>query len=174
MAHQAHDKAALQDLLGLLSGKPMVIIDTTGIAPRDRRKKEIFEVLNLPGVQRLLVANAGSHGDSLDEAIAAFKGSNCRQAILSKVDEAVKLGPALDALIRHQMVLRGITTGQRVPEDFERASAKDLVAASMRAHNKSAFDPSALDLDFFYADSPMNQLGHSPNPNPGAEGGLYA
>ena len=163
VAHLAHDKAALQDLLGLLSGKKMVLIDTTGVAPRDPRKDDILQVLDLPNVQRLLVANAGCHGDTLDESLSAFKQSNCRQAILSKVDEAVKLGPALDALIRHQMVLRGITNGQRVPEDFERAVAGDLIATSMRAHSKSAFDPTTLDLDFFYADSPV-----------GSRGGLHA
>lgn len=158
VAHLAHDKAALQDLLGLLSGKKMVIIDTTGVAPRDPRKDDILQVLGLPGIQQLLVANAGCHGDTLDESLAAFKRGNCRQAILSKVDEAVKLGPALDALIRHQMVLRGVTTGQRVPEDFGRAIASELIATSMRTHNKSAFDPSSLDLDFFYADSPLGGM----------------
>lgn len=153
VAHLAHDKAALQDLLGLLANKKMVIIDTTGVAPRDPRKDDILEVLNLPGVERLLVANAGAHGDTLDEALAGFKRDGCKQTILSKLDEAVKLAPALDALIRHQMVLRGITNGQRVPEDFARASANELVATSMRAHTKSAFDPSALDMDFFFTDS---------------------
>lgn len=159
VAHLAHDKAALQDLLGLLSGKKMVLIDTTGVAPRDPRKDAILQVLNLHNVQSLLVANAGCHGDTLDESLAAFKQRNCSQVILSKVDEAVKLAPALDALIRHQMVLRGITNGQRVPEDFERAVARDLIATSMRTHNKSAFDPSTLDLDFFYADSPVGSYG---------------
>lgn len=153
VAHLAHDKAALQDLLGLLAGKKMVIIDTTGVAPRDPRKDDILEVLNLPGVERLLVVNAGAHGDTLDEALAAFKHVGCKQAILSKVDEAVKLAPALDALIRHQMVLRGITNGQRVPEDFARASANELVATSMRAHTKSAFDPTTLDMDFYFTES---------------------
>jgi flagellar biosynthesis protein FlhF len=153
VAHLAHDKAALQDLLGLLAGKKMVIIDTTGVAPRDPRKDDILEVLNLPGIERLLVANAGAHGDTLDEALAAFKRVGCKQAILSKVDEAVKLAPALDALIRHQLVLRGITNGQRVPEDFARADAKDLVTTSMRTHTKSAFDPSTLDMDFYFTES---------------------
>lgn len=153
VAHLAHDKAALQDLLSLLAGKKMVIIDTTGVAPRDPRKDDILEVLNLPGIERLLVANAGAHGDTLDEALAAFKRVGCKQAILSKLDEAVKLAPALDALIRHQLVLRGITNGQRVPEDFARANASELVATSMRAHNKSAFDPSNLDMDFYFTES---------------------
>ena len=153
VAHLAHDRAALQDLLGLLAGKKMVIIDTTGVAPRDPRKDDILEALNLPGIERVLVANAGAHGDTLDEALAAFKRTGCKQTILSKVDEAVKLAPALDGLIRHQMVLRGITSGQRVPEDFARANASELVATSMRAHAKSAFDPSTLDMDFYFTES---------------------
>lgn len=154
VAHLAHDRAALQDLLGLLSGKKMVLIDTTGVAPRDPRKRDMLEVLNLPQVNRLLVLNAGSHGDTLDDTLGAFKTDGSQQAILSKVDETVKLGPAIDALIRHQMMLRGVTNGQRVPEDWEAADAHKLVSASMRASVRSAFDPKATDLNFFFSHSP--------------------
>ena len=154
VAHLAHDRAALQDLLGLLSGKKMVLIDTTGIAPRDPRKRDMLDVLDLPHVNRLLVLNAGCHGDTLDDVLTAFKTDGSQQAILSKVDEAVKLGPAIDALIRHQMVLRGVTNGQRVPEDWERADAHKLISTSMRAPAKSAFDPKATDLNFFFSHSP--------------------
>ena len=159
VAHLAHDRAALQDLLGLLSGKKMVLIDTTGVAPRDPRKRDMLDVLDLPNVNRLLVLNAGCHGDTLDDVLTAFKTSGSQQAILSKVDEAVKLGPAMDALIRHQMVLRGITNGQRVPEDWETADAHKLISTSMRAPTKSAFDPKATDLDFFFSHStdPMTE-----------------
>ncbi|RDD91872.1 flagellar biosynthesis protein FlhF, partial [Acidovorax sp. BoFeN1] len=154
VAHLAHDRAALQDLLGLLSGKKMVLIDTTGVAPRDPRKRDMLDVLDLPNVNRLLVLNAGCHGDTLDDVLTAFKTSGSQQAILSKVDEAVKLGPAMDALIRHQMVLRGITNGQRVPEDWDTADAHQLISTSMRAPTKSAFDPKATDLNFFFSHSP--------------------
>jgi len=151
VAHLAHDRAALQDLLGLLANKKMVLIDTTGVAPRDPRKRDMMDVLDLPGVQRLLVLNAGGHGDTLDEVVTSFKTSGSQQAILSKVDEAVKLAPAVDALIRHQLVLRGVTNGQRVPEDWEEADAGQLVRASMRSPAKSAFDPKAADLSFFFS-----------------------
>ena len=151
VAHLAHDRAALQDLLGLLSGKKMVLIDTTGVAPRDPRKRDLLDVLALPGVKRLLVLNASSHGDTLDDVLTGFKTTGSQQAILSKVDEAVKLGPAIDALIRHQMVLRGVTNGQRVPEDWEAADARKLVSASMRTSVKSAFDPKAAELNFFFS-----------------------
>ena len=157
VAHLAHDRAALQDLLGLLASKKMVLIDTTGIAPRDPRRRELLEMLHLPEVQRLLVLNASSHGDTLDDVLASFKTSVAQQAILSKVDEAVKLGPAIDALIRHQMVLRGVTCGQRVPEDWQAANARELVASSMRSNTRSAFDPKATELNFFF--SPAHPVG---------------
>ncbi len=155
VAHLAHDRAALQDLLGLLGSKKMVLIDTTGVAPRDPRKRDMLDVLNLPHVNRLLVLNAGCHGDTLDDTLAAFKTDGAQQAILSKVDEAVKLGPSIDALIRHQMVLRGVTNGQRVPEDWEAADAHKLVGTSMRAPARSAFDPKASDLNFFFSHTPQ-------------------
>lgn len=151
VAHLAHDQAALQDLLGLLSGKKMVLVDTTGVAPRDPRRRDMLDVLDLPGVQRLLVLNAGSHGDTLDDTLAAFKTPGTQQAILTKVDEAVKLGPSLDALIRHQTLLRGVTNGQRVPEDWEAANAQSLVATSMRSSSRSAFDPKSTELNFFFS-----------------------
>jgi flagellar biosynthesis protein FlhF len=150
VAHLAHDRAALQDMLNLLANKKMVLIDTTGLAPNDPRKRSMLDVLDLPGVKRLLLLNAGGHGDTLDDAVSSFKSSGIQQAILSKIDEAAKLGPALDAAIRHRLVLRGITMGQKVPEDWESADAAKLVRMSMRAPGKSAFDPKASDLDFFF------------------------
>jgi len=159
VAHLAHDKAALQDLLGLLSNKKMVLIDTTGIAPRDPRKRELLELLDLPDIKRLLVLNAGGHGDTLDEAVGCFKGTTTQQVILSKTDEAVKLGPSIDACIRHQLLLRGTTTGQRVPEDWEPAVAAKLVRSSMRSTGVSAYDPKTSDLGFFFS-QPANTTAH--------------
>ena len=80
----------------------------------------------------------------------AFKARGSHQAILTKVDEAVKVGPSVDTLIRHQIQLRGVTNGQRVPEDWERANAQLLVSASMRSSVKSAFAPQSLDTAVFF------------------------
>ncbi|HAJ14090.1 MAG TPA: flagellar biosynthesis protein FlhF, partial [Comamonadaceae bacterium] len=49
---------------------------------------------------------------------------------------------------------RGVTNGQRVPEDWEAADAHKLISTSMRAPAKSAFDPRATDLNFFFSHSP--------------------
>ena len=157
VAHLAHDQAALQDLLNLLANKKMILIDTTGVAPRDPRKRDLLDVLDLPKVNRLLVLNAGGHGDTLDDVVASFRSTGAQQTVLSKIDEAVKLGPALDAAVRHQLVLRGVTTGQKVPEDWEAADAAKLVRMSMRASGTSAFDPQANDLSFFFTPSARPQ-----------------
>jgi flagellar biosynthesis protein FlhF len=153
VAHLAHDRAALQDLLGLLSNKKMVLIDTTGLAPRDPRKREMLDLLELPHVKKLLVLNAGSHGDTLEDTVMGFKSPGPQPVIFSKTDEAVKLGPAIDVAIRHQLVLRGVTTGQRVPEDWEAPDAAKLVRASLSNAVSSPYDPKASDLGFIFSRS---------------------
>ncbi|MCW5655619.1 flagellar biosynthesis protein FlhF [Hydrogenophaga sp.] len=153
VAHLAHDRAALVDLLNLLSGKRLVIIDTAGLGQRDQRIQDMLDVLNMPSVKKTLVLNAGAHGDTLDEVLTSFKASTLHGVVLSKVDEAVKLGPALDALIRHQVTLRGVANGQRVPEDWQAPDAGALVRQSMGAQAKSAYDPLSTDMGFYFAAS---------------------
>ncbi|MDM7940993.1 MAG: flagellar biosynthesis protein FlhF [Hydrogenophaga sp.] len=151
VAHLAHDRAALKDLLNLLSGKRLVIIDTAGLGQRDQRIQDMLDVLDMPKVKKTLVLNAGSQGDTLDETLTSFKASSLHGVVLSKVDEAVKLGPALDALIRHQVSLHGVANGQRVPEDWQNPDAQALVRMSMGTAGKSAFDPVATDMGVYFA-----------------------
>jgi len=151
VAHLAHDRAALKDLLNLLANKRMVIVDTAGLAQRDQRIQEMLDVLDMPKVKKCLVLNAGAHGDTLDDVLTAFKASTLHGVVLSKVDEAVKLGPSLDALIRHQVVLRGVANGQRVPEDWQNPDASALVRMSMGTEGKSAYDPLSTEMGFYYS-----------------------
>jgi len=153
VAHLAHDQAALQDLLELLANKRMVIIDTAGLGQKDPRITEMMELLAAPSIKKLLVLNAGAHGDTLDEVIHAYHGTGLHGVVLSKLDEAAKLGPALDSLIRHQLVLRGLSTGQRVPEDWQRPDAATLVRLSMASSGKSAHDPQSAELPLFFAET---------------------
>jgi flagellar biosynthesis protein FlhF len=53
----------------------MVLIDTTGVAPRDPRKDEIMDVLAIEGVQQLLAVNAAAQGDAQDDVMQAFKAA---------------------------------------------------------------------------------------------------
>lgn len=151
VAHLAHDQPALKELLSLLAGKKMVLVDTAGLAPRDARVRDAVELTRLPGVKHLLALNAVSHGEATDSTIQAYRTTQLAGALICKVDEAVKLGPILDTAIRHKLVLRGVCTGQRIAEDLLPANAADLVRLSMRSSGKSAFDPGADDLALYFS-----------------------
>jgi flagellar biosynthesis protein FlhF len=146
--HMAHDRAALEDLLELLSGKKLILIDTAGMAQRDGRTKELLEMLSHPSIKKLLVINASAQGDAIEDVMHAYQAHQCCGVILSKLDEAVKLGPALDALIRHKQKVLGVANGQRVPEDWHRLSSQALVHRALRASLNPAYrlDPNEVSL----------------------------
>ena len=148
--HTAHDRASLEDLLELLAGKKMVLIDTAGMAQRDTRTRELLDMLSHRSIQKLLVVNAASQGETIEDVLIAYRAAACAGVVLSKMDEAVKLGPALDALIRHKLKVIGVANGQRVPEDWHRLSANALVHRSMRGGGSTAYKLDASDVSLIF------------------------
>ena len=149
--HTAHDRASLEDLLDLLAGKKMVLIDTAGIAQRDSRTAELMEMLSHPSIQRLLVVNASAQGETIEDVVKAYSPAACKGVVLTKVDEAVKLAPALDAMIRHRMKVVAVANGQRVPEDWHRLSSATLVQRALRAAGTSAWRMDSSDVNLVFA-----------------------
>ena len=149
--HTAHDRASLEDLLELLGAKKMVLIDTAGMAQRDTRTRELLEMLSHRSIQRVLVVSAASQGETIEDVIVAYHAATCAGIVLSKIDEAVKLGPALDAAIRHKLKIVGVANGQRVPEDWHRLSASALVRRAMRGGGSSAWRFDAGDMNLVFA-----------------------
>lgn len=117
--HVVRDGDDLRHTLSDLRDKHMVLIDTVGMNQRDRMVTEQAAMLMRAGeINRLLLLNATSRGDTLDDVIRAYAGEDLAGVILSKVDETASLAPALDAVIRHGLLLCYIANGQRVPEDM--------------------------------------------------------
>jgi flagellar biosynthesis protein FlhF len=117
--HVVRDSEDLRRTLVDLRGKHMILIDTVGMSQRDRMVAEQAAMLTRAGeVKRLLLLNAGSRGDTLDDVVRSYAGEDIAGCIMTKVDEAASLGPALDAVVRHGLLLAYVTNGQRVPEDL--------------------------------------------------------
>jgi flagellar biosynthesis protein FlhF len=113
------DGEDLRRTLADLRDKHMVLIDTVGMSQRDRMVAEQAAMLTRSGeVNRLLLLNAGSRGDTLDDVVRAYGGEDLAGCILTKVDEATALAPALDCIVRHGLTLSYVGNGQRVPEDL--------------------------------------------------------
>jgi flagellar biosynthesis protein FlhF len=152
--HTAHDRASLDDLLELLSGKRMVLIDTAGMAQRDARTRELLDMLSHRSINRLLVLNASAQGETIEDQIAAYAGTTCRGVVLSKLDEAVKLAPALDSCIRHKLKVLAVANGQRVPEDWHRLSANALVQRALKGGGSQAWKMDDEDVNLVFAGMP--------------------
>jgi flagellar biosynthesis protein FlhF len=165
--HTAHDRASLEDLLDLLAGKKMVLIDTAGMGQRDTRTRDLLEMLSHRAIQKLLVVNAASQGETIEDVMVSYRAAACRGVVLSKIDEAVKLGPALDAVIRHRLRIVGVANGQRVPEDWHRLSAQALVQRALRAHVNPSWKLEASEVNLVFA-------GASAMARPGAGAALHA
>jgi flagellar biosynthesis protein FlhF len=73
--------------------------------------------------------------------------------VLSKVDEAVKLAPALDALIRHRVKVLAVANGQRVPEDWHRLSAQALVQRALKTPPGPAYRYDVQDVNLVFTAS---------------------
>ena len=119
----------LQLMLHELRGKHMVLIDTVGMSQRDQMLAEQITMLSQCGteVKHLLLLNATSSGDTLEEVISAYQQHGIHGCIITKVDEAASLGVALDAVIRRKLVLHYVTNGQKVPEDLHEANSRYLL-----------------------------------------------
>ena len=116
--HLVKDGDDLRQTLADLSHKHMVLVDTMGMSQRDRMVTEQIGMLADCGVQRLLLLSSTSRGDTMDDVVRAYNGPDLAGCILTKVDEAASLAPALDVVMRHQLKLHYISNGQRVPEDL--------------------------------------------------------
>lgn len=138
--HAVRDAADLRLALSELRNKHTVLIDTVGMSQRDRAVAEQVEMLFQAGkqIKRLLVLNATSHGDTLDEVVQAYRLRGLDGCILSKIDEAASLGPALDCAIRHQLSVHYLATGQRVPEDLHLANRPALIHRAFKARTRTS------------------------------------
>jgi len=131
---------SLDKLAAQMQGKRLVLIDTIGMSQRDQRLTQRIAELQYGGGQQdgsmtrlVLLLNTASQRGMLQEVVDRFQdsaraaGNEIRDCILSKVDESVHLGAALDVVIRNGLTIHFVANGQRVPEDLELVDFAQLV-----------------------------------------------
>ncbi|TKC89251.1 flagellar biosynthesis protein FlhF [Trinickia terrae] len=134
--HAVKDAADLQLALAELRNKHIVLIDTIGMSQRDRMVSDHIAMLCGAGqpVHRLLLLNATSHGDTLNEVVQAYQSApgqpELAGCILTKLDEATNLGSVLDTVIRYKLPVHYVSTGQKVPENLYVATKKFLIKSA--------------------------------------------
>src|SRR5471032_3198225 len=134
--HAVKDADDLQLALSELRNKHIVLIDTIGMSQRDRTVSDHIAMLCGAGhpVQRLLLLNATSHSDTLNEVVQAYQSTPDQPplagCILTKLDEATNLGGVLDTVIRYKLPVHYVSTGQKVPENLYVATKRFLIKSA--------------------------------------------
>ncbi|RFC37431.1 MAG: flagellar biosynthesis protein FlhF [Candidatus Nitrotoga sp. LAW] len=136
--HAVRDTEDLRLTLSGLKQKHLVLIDTIGMGQRDSRVAAQAEMFNAAGVQRLLLLNATSSGDTLNDVVCMYNGAGVVGCIPTKLDEAVTFGTVLDVAMRHKLTLHYIANGQRVPEDLHEVNMEYLLHRAFKQSAKAA------------------------------------
>ena len=144
--YTAQTQTDLQQLRNSMQRKRLILIDTVGMGQRDSRVAEQTKILVDCHVKRVLLLNATSEPETLDDVVRHYKSTTLNGAILSKLDEAIKIGGVLDVVMRHKLTLHYIATGQRVPEDLFSADPRVLVHRALRSRSNQAFRTSNEEL----------------------------
>lgn len=130
----------LKTLRQTLSRKKLILIDTVGMAQKDRRIGEQTKMLRDTDAQRILLLNAAAQSENLDEVATHYKTGGLAGSILSKLDESVRIGGALDIAIRHKLPIHYMATGQQVPEDLYLCNPEVLIKRALNSRASAAFD----------------------------------
>ncbi len=140
--------------LAALRHKHLVLIDTVGMGQRDERVSEQSEMFDAANVQRLLVLNSTSGGDTLEDVVRMYHSNKVIGCIATKLDEAANLGAILDVVMRHRLVMYFMANGQRVPEDLHLVNIDILLHRAFKpADEKTPFTLDALEFPTIMADT---------------------
>jgi flagellar biosynthesis protein FlhF len=136
----AGDQLELYECLRALRTKKLVLIDTAGMSQRDiRLSEQLTASLQIEGmtIRNYLVISAATQLGVIDEIIQSFSRIPLSGVILSKLDEANRIGQVMTGLIEHQLPMSYLCNGQRVPEDIRVAYKRDVVEMAVTAAGRA-------------------------------------
>ena len=161
--HVAHDASALHDLLRMRDSRQLVLIDTVGMGHRDERIGTLLMSLPRTDIRHVVVASSAAQAETIDQSLRAYEARHAAGVVLTKIDEAARLGGALDCLLRQRLPLLGVCDGQRVPEDWHAPEPAKLVRRALLAPPAGAFalDDEELPLVFGVAATLQGDVAHA-------------
>lgn len=106
----------------------LILIDTAGCGPRDssRIADLVADISEVPEAEKILALPAPSNASDLHFSAQAFEKVGFDRVVLTKLDESGFIGPVINTVAKLGKPVGFLTTGQRVPEDIEPASARRL------------------------------------------------
>lgn len=120
-----------------------VFVDTAGTSPRDESRLEELRdlILSIAPRRVFLTLTCATALPEMMEAVQRFSHLSPDGLIFTKADETGRLGAAVSLAQRTGLAAAFVTTGQRIPEDLEAASASWLAEQVLRGILEQATVP---------------------------------
>jgi len=125
----AFNRQYLVAALESLKNMDVVLIDTAGQSQYDG--KRIEELKNMMTddlqIQSHLLLSVSTTEEEMNKTAVNFSPLKFRSYVFTKLDEAEKYGSIINQLMKIQLPISYLTTGQNVPEDIEEATKNRMV-----------------------------------------------
>lgn len=127
--HVVNTEGELYTLLSALATKKLILIDTAGMSQRDLQLSQQLtkDQSGMNAVRNYLVMSAATQLSVMKDIVKSFSQVGLSGCILTKVDEALKLGNILTVLVENKLPISYLSDGQRVPEDLSPIRIRDLI-----------------------------------------------
>jgi flagellar biosynthesis protein FlhF len=120
--------AEFKTALVKLDSMDLVLVDTVGRSPLLREYvPQLKEYFDGTRACTFLLMPVATRDAEMDITTKAFAGLNIDRMIFTKADEAGSLGSVITHNLIHRIPISYLTTGQRVPEDIEVATAAHII-----------------------------------------------
>ncbi len=124
----AFNRSDLLFALRRMEGRDVVLIDTAGQSHYDRSR--IAELRNVitgdPPISSHLLMSVSTRDSEMKKVAASFSQLEFQSYIFTKIDEAEQYGSIVNQIMKLQLPISFLTTGQNVPEDIERADKERI------------------------------------------------
>jgi flagellar biosynthesis protein FlhF len=137
--HVPRSVLELNALVQRFTGQATVLIDTIGRSARDLADQlELADYLrNSEQIVKCLAIQATTHPTDATLAIEKFSLFGINELVITKIDETGRPGSAICTAAAARLPLAFLCTGQRVPEDIEKASAESLADHALQTRAKA-------------------------------------
>ena len=140
--HIVSNEKSLADTLQQLGHKHLVLVDTAGLTRDDTSRQDqlvqlkeckarVRNYLVLPTTAQLKVQRA---------AVKDFEDLALCGCILSKLDETSSLGESISVLLENKLPVVYLTDGQKIPDDFHRATGPKIVSSAVAMMDEQSVD----------------------------------
>jgi len=113
------------------SGQGLILIDTPGISPADGSElaelREFFAAR--AEIEKHLVLRSDASSADMLHMVARFSGLAPSRLLFTGMDEAIRVTPVIETLMRTGIPATFAGTGQQIPEDLEEVDAGRLARA---------------------------------------------